>query len=108
MARVRSKRKRIASRRIRQLFEMALNIYNDDLELAKNYVHLARKMGMRYKVRIPKEYGLLICTKCKRFIIPGSNCRVRLQQRREPHVVITCLSCGGHNRIPIRKKEPSK
>jgi ribonuclease P protein subunit RPR2 len=108
MAWVRSERKRIASRRIRKLFEMALKIYHDEPELANNYVNLARKMGMRYKVRIPKEYRLLICAKCKRFIIPGSNSRVRLQQRREPHVVITCLRCGGYNRIPIRRKNPSK
>lgn len=108
MAWVRSERKRIASKRVRKLFEMALNIYNNDPELAKNYVNLARKMGMRYKVRIPKEYRLFICTKCKRLIIPGLNSRVRTQKRREPHVVITCLSCGGYKRIPIRRKNLSK
>jgi RNase P subunit RPR2 len=36
------------------------------------------------------------------------NCRVRIQQRREPHVVITCFNCGGYTRIPLRKREERK
>jgi ribonuclease P protein subunit RPR2 len=50
----------------------------------------------------------MICRHCKGFIYPGVNCRVRVQQRREPHMVITCLVCGKITRIPLKSKSPKK
>ena len=57
---------------------------------------------MKARVRLPPEYKRLVCKRCKRFIVPGLTCRVRLQPRREPHIAITCLRCGGIYRIPIK------
>jgi ribonuclease P protein subunit RPR2 len=37
--------------------------------------------------------------------LPGTNCRVRIKQRRQPHIVITCLNCGHQKRIPLALKE---
>jgi RNase P subunit RPR2 len=37
--------------------------------------------------------------------LPGVNCRIRIQQRRESHMVITCLNCGGISRIPLKGRE---
>jgi RNase P subunit RPR2 len=50
----------------------------------------------------------MICRHCKSFIYPGVNCRVRVQQKREPHMVITCEVCGETTRIPLRKKRSKK
>jgi RNase P subunit RPR2 len=36
--------------------------------------------------------------------LPGVSCRVRIKQRREPHVVVTCLKCGKPIRIPLERK----
>jgi ribonuclease P protein subunit RPR2 len=47
----------------------------------------------------------MICKRCKSFIYPDVNCRVRLQQSREPHVVITCLICGKHTRIMLKPRK---
>lgn len=58
---------------------------------------------MRYKVRIPPEYRMMVCRHCKGFILPGRNCIVRIRREREPHVVITCLRCGGQMRIPLKR-----
>ena len=82
---------------------MAEETISKDPELAQRYASIARKLEMHYKVKRPAEYRHTICKHCKKFILPGENCRVRLQRRREPHVVITCLNCGGYMRIPIRK-----
>jgi ribonuclease P protein subunit RPR2 len=97
--------KRIALKRVHTLFGLAKETIHEDPELAQRYVQIARKIAMRTKLRLPKEYRSLICRHCKSFILPGVNCRVRIQQRREPHMVITCLNCGKHTRIPLKGEE---
>jgi ribonuclease P protein subunit RPR2 len=97
--------RRIALQRVRTLFSLASETIHDDSALAQRYVSLARKIAMAAKLRLPKEYRRQVCRHCKSFILPGVNSRVRIQQRREPHVVITCLACGGQTRIPLRKKK---
>lgn len=100
--------KRIAIQRIRRLFALAEQTLHDDPYLAQRYVDTARKIAMAAKIRLPKEYRRQVCRHCKSFILPGVNCRVRVRQRREPHIVVTCLNCGKQMRIPLRKKEKSE
>ena len=101
--------KRIAMHRIQRLFSLANEVFQDDHSLAQRYVDVARKIAMAARVRLPIEYRRQVCRHCKTFILLGVNCRVRIKQRREPHVVITCLNCGKQMRIPLRrKKEKSK
>lgn len=99
--------KRIAMQRIRTLFHLARETVHEDTALAQRYVDIARKVAMAAKVRLPKEYRSQVCRHCKSFILPGVNCRVRIKQRREPHMVITCLNCGNQMRIPLKRKEKS-
>ncbi|MEM1563533.1 MAG: ribonuclease P [Candidatus Bathyarchaeia archaeon] len=94
----------IARQRIQTLFRLAKEIYHDDPLLAQRYVDIARRVAMAAKIRLPKEYRRMVCRHCKSFILPGVSCRVRIKQRREPHVVITCLKCGKHMRIPLQRK----
>jgi len=100
--------KRIAMQRIRTLFHLARETVHEDPALAQRYVDIARKVAMAAKVRLPKEYRSQVCRHCKSFILPGVNCRVRIKQRREPHMVITCLNCGKQMRIPLKRKEKSR
>lgn len=73
---------------------------------AKRYVSLARKIAMKYNVRIPRYWRRKICPYCHTFLRPGYNCRIRLRSNRFPHVVITCLRCKNIVRIPyIRGKQ---
>ena len=97
--------KQIALQRVRILFRLAREVVHEDPELAQRYVKIARKIAMRTKLRLPREYRRLVCRHCKSFILPGVNCRVRIQSRREPHVVITCLNCGKHSRMPLKDRE---
>jgi ribonuclease P protein subunit RPR2 len=97
--------KRIARQRIQTLFSLANGTINEDPSLAQHYVDMARRIAMAAKVRLPREYRHQVCRYCKSFILPGVNCRVRVKQRREPHVVITCLNCGKQTRLPMKKKE---
>jgi len=97
----------LASERMTILLNLSRETLRTNPSRAQHYFQLARKMGMRYKVRLPPQFRGLICRRCKRLIVPGINARVRLQQRREPHVVVTCLECGGQRRVPLRSREPS-
>jgi len=96
--------KQIAMQRIRTLFSLAKEVIHEDPKLAQRYVELARKIAMRTRLRLPKEYRRMVCRHCKSFILPGVNCRVRIQPKREPHIVITCLNCGKHTRIPLKNR----
>lgn len=96
--------KRIALQRIEVLFQLAKEKIHDRPDLAQRYVEIARKIAMRTRLHLPLEYRLYLCRQCKRFILPGVNSRVRLQPRREPHVVVTCLNCGRIMRIPLKRK----
>ena len=101
--------KRIAIQRVRKLFHLAIESIHEDPALAQRYVNIARKVAMAARVRLPREYRRQVCRHCKSFILPGVNCHVRIKQKREPHVVITCLNCGKHMRMPLGKgKEKAK
>jgi ribonuclease P protein subunit RPR2 len=100
--------RQIALQRIHSLFRLAKEKIREEPQLAQRYAEVARKIAMRAKLRLPKEYRRMICRHCKSFIYPGVNCRVRVQQKREPHMVITCLVCGKITRIPLKSMSPKK
>jgi ribonuclease P protein subunit RPR2 len=95
--------RRIARQRIRTLFSLANEIVDDDSVLAQRYVYLAKRIAMAARLHLPEKYRRQVCPHCKSFIYPGVNCRVRIRQKREPHVVITCMNCGKIMRMPLRK-----
>jgi ribonuclease P protein subunit RPR2 len=97
--------KHLAMQRVQTLFRLAKETFSENPSLAQHYVDTARKIAMAAKVRLPTKYRRQVCKHCKSFILPGVNCRVRMKQQREPHVVITCLNCGKQTRLPMKKKE---
>jgi len=97
--------KQIAQHRIRVLFEQADTVCRTNPLLSSRYVEMARRIAMSAKVRLPTAYRRRICKKCNSLLVQGSNCRVRLRQRREPHVVVTCLNCGNQTRYVLREKK---
>jgi len=100
--------RQIALQRIHTLFGLAKKNIRDEPALAQRYAEIARKIAMKTRLRLPIEYRRLVCKHCKSFIYPSVNCRVRIQQKREPHMVITCLVCGKHTRIPLKSKSRKK
>jgi len=99
---VKRERRAIARRRINHLFrEAERRAMEGRFELADRYVYLARKIAMRYLVRIPKQYRTKFCRKCNSYLLPGKTCRVRLKKHR---VVITCHKCGAVKRYPYLRE----
>jgi ribonuclease P protein subunit RPR2 len=100
--------KQIARQRIQILFEQAKKIGRADSKLAMQYVLSARKIAMAAKIRLPVEFRRGICKECSSLFVHGVNCRFRIKQKREPHVVVTCLNCGNQTRILLKKKMEHK
>ena len=96
--------KQTARQRVDILLRQAKKVYCSEPELSSRYVATARKIAMAAKIPLPVEHKRQICKKCNTLLVQGDNCRVRVRQKREPHVVITCLNCGCKTRIPLKKK----
>ena len=103
-----SSTKQIAKQRIDILFEQANEVYNANPELSSRYLCMARKIAMAAKIRLPIDFRRRTCKNCNSLLVYGQNCRVRVRQKREPHVVITCLKCGWQTRIQLRRKKEKK
>ncbi|HID16973.1 TPA: hypothetical protein EYP26_01615 [Candidatus Bathyarchaeota archaeon] len=97
--------KEIARERMAILFNLAKATFKLDPTLSRRYIQLMKKVGMRAKVRIPKEWKLLICKECGNLLVPGKSCRVRVRSEGGTRSVITCLNCGSLKRIPAVKEK---
>jgi ribonuclease P protein subunit RPR2 len=93
---------RIARERVSNLFGLAeREARGAHPELADRYVALARRIGMRYNVRLRQEYRELYCRSCSAFWVEGRTVRTRL---RAGSRVRTCLRCGYQRRTPSARR----
>ena len=89
-----------AKERIDSLYSMAFDmVRSGDLPLARRYTTLARKIGMRYTVRIPTTYRRRTCRGCMVPLIASRTARIRFGSGRE---TVTCLECGHISRYPYK------
>ena len=100
--------KQIARQRIQILFKQAKQVCKTNPQLAMQYTKSARKIAMAAKIRLPVEFRRETCKNCNALLVQSYNCRVRIKQKREPHIVITCLNCGNQTRIMLSKKKEQK
>lgn len=95
---------RIAQERVTDLFGLAERASSGDHpEFADRYVRLARRIGMRYNVRLLPEFRELYCRGCSAFWVEGRTVRTRL---RGGHRVRTCLRCGRARRTRAGRTGP--
>lgn len=95
---------RIARDRIATLFALAEEEATmGRSELADRYVGLARRIGMRYNVRLLAEYREVYCRGCSAYWLEGRTVRTRLRSGRR---VRTCLRCGRERRSRLRRPVP--
>lgn len=88
--------KKIATERIELLFKEAVNA---DAETAKKYMKLAKKIGMRYNVRIPGKFKRMYCKYCFAFL-PNSKRRLK-----GGGLNIKCFSCNRTMRYLYKRKD---
>ena len=97
--------KQIARQRIAILFGEAKKNGKTNPKLAAQYVQSARRIAMAARISLPIEFKGETCRKCNALLVQGYNSRVRIKQKREPHVVVTCLNCGNQTRTLLRKNK---
>ena len=90
---------KIATKRINLLFELAKDSFKKDSNLSDKYIKQARRIAMKYKIRLPSSLKKRFCKHCHKYLVPGVNCRVRLHKSR---LIYYCLSCKHFMRHPIK------
>lgn len=96
--------KKIGLERIEILFKNAERRFKLNPVLANRYIYLARKIAMKYRIRIPKHLKRKFCKKCYKYLLPGVNCRIRTKKEQQV-VIIKCLECNAIMRYPYRKEK---
>lgn len=89
--------KDMAYQRIQRLFELAGQEFKTHPDRSNRYVGLARRIGMRYRVRMPRELKRMVCKHCHTYLVQGATARTRLQGT---HITTTCTACGKQMRLP--------
>ena len=89
---------RIANERAGFLFKLAKEEFKNDSKLSDKYVKLARRIAMKYKIRLPSELKKRFCKHCHKYLVPSVNCRVRIHKRR---IIYYCMGCKHYMRNPI-------
>jgi len=95
--------KTIAKQRIIKLFSLVeKKAFEKDFELADRYIHLARKISMKYLVPIPSNLKKKYCKHCYSYLQPSVNSTTRINNGR---IIIFCQNCGKYTRIPFKQKK---
>jgi RNase P subunit RPR2 len=83
---------------VKLLTESAVNLSHSNPAIAKEQAALARKVKLRFNVRLDPSLRRFTCRGCKGLLVPGVNARVRLGHGKDTILRVTCLDCGRVNR----------
>jgi len=108
LRRDRKRERDLARQRIIKLLRMADSIYKTEPDLAIRYGELARRISLRSRVKIPREWRSRYCKRCGTLLFPGLNATIRTREKRFPHIVIRCNVCGSIRRIPYLREKSSR
>ncbi len=92
---------KIAKERIEILLNLAEKEFKKHFERSKRYVELARKLGLRYNVRLTKDQKNKFCKKCFTLLKPGMTSKVRLDEKTKT-IAIKCEKCNTIYRQPYK------
>ena len=80
--------------RMQILIDSAISNARTDPDLSQHHASLARRISTKYKIRMPYHLRMVFCKKCKLFIAPGINSRIRLGRTSVKSIRISCNLCG--------------
>jgi len=86
--------RKIALERMEILITNAMSNARTNPELSQRQAQLARRISTRHNIRMPYELRMVFCKKCKSFIAPGINSKIRLGRASVKAVRISCNFCG--------------
>jgi len=92
-----------AAEAVRHLTGSAVRLASENLSMAKAQAALARRIRLRFNIRLDASLKRYTCRGCKGLIVPGVNARVRLGHGKPAVLCITCSECGRVNRKILRR-----
>ncbi len=99
---MKNSKKQIAMKRMEILFNNALSNSQNNPGLAQRQAEIAKKISLKFKIKMPFEISSSFCKNCKKFIPPGIASRIRLGSKPKS-VRITCSYCNHTYRKIISK-----
>ena len=93
--------KKEALEKIKILFSEAEMQFSKNPSLSDRYVDIARKLAMKFNIKMPRELKRKFCRHCYSYLVPNKNCRVRIHKSR---VVYSCLNCKKFMRFVLNAK----
>ena len=96
-------KRKIALERMHVLINSAISNARLNPDLAQRQASLARRISTHYRIKMPYELRINFCKKCKNFIAPGINSRIRLGRTPLKSIRITCNFCEHTYRKVIAK-----
>ena len=86
--------RKIALERMHILISSAISNAKMNPDLSQRQASLSRRICTRYKIRMPYELRIVFCKKCKSFIAPGINSKIRMGRASVKSIRISCNLCG--------------
>ena len=90
---------KIAKERIEILFNLAEGNLEKHPKRSRRYVELARKIGLRYNIRLPKDTKRGFCKNCNTLLYIGRTAE-EIEKKLPNIKSIKCLNCGETKKIP--------
>jgi len=88
---------------VRLLTESAVTLSHINPAIAKEQAALARKVKLKFNVRMDPSLTRFTCRGCKGLLVPGVNARVRLGHGKPTIIRVTCSECGHTNRKVVEE-----
>ena len=88
---------------VRLLTESAVALSHTDVAMAKQQAALARRVKLRFNVRLDPPLRGFTCRGCKGLLVPGVNAKVRLGHGKTTIIRVTCADCGHVNRKIVKR-----
>ena len=86
--------RKIALERMEILISNAMSNARTNPKLSQRQAQLARRISTRHNIRMPYQIRMVFCKKCKSFIAPGVNSKIRLGRTSVKSIRISCNLCG--------------
>lgn len=86
--------KEIAIERMNILFNNVISNARENPALSRRQAFLARKISLKHRVPMPYYLRMVFCKKCKSFMAPGLDSKIRVGRSSVKSIRITCNFCG--------------
>lgn len=98
--------KKLVESRSLDLIDKAVDlVYEGKIDLAREYVKLAREYSAKGKIKLPIEYKRKFCRRCNVPLVSGITERRRIRRKV---LIRTCLICGWIRRYELRENKTNK